>query len=102
VNCSLRPRGRRDDLAGHATNDVISGGADDDRVIGDQNPFCGTPSGRSGNDSLSDNEGRDELHGDSYTDTGNPVFDSGDGTDGCDGGAGNDTAALCEFVTNVP
>jgi hypothetical protein len=44
----------------------------------------------------------DQLHGDNFTDTGNPVFDSGNGDDACHGDAGIDTATLCELVTGVP
>lgn len=49
-----------------------------------------------GNDTLAGDSGDDGLHGDNYTDTGDPVVDSGDGSDRCSGGAGTDSAARCE------
>src|SRR5262249_19574109 len=60
---------------------VWGGPGDDVGIIVDDNPVCGVPSGRSGNDELFGDDGDDQLHGDSLTDTGNPVFDSGSGND---------------------
>jgi hypothetical protein len=42
------------------------------------------------------------LHGDNYTDTGDPVVDSGEGSDRCSGGAGTDSAARCERAVGIP
>ena len=90
-------------VTGDAGDDVISGGPGDDvSLVGDQDPVCGIPSGASGDDELFGGEGNDDLHGDNMTDTGDPVIDSGDGIDICEGAAGIDTAAFCESVTGVP
>ena len=64
--------------------------------------ICGVPTGRSGSDTVAGNSGDDGLHGDNYTDTGDPVVDSGDGRDRCSGGVGTDSAALCESTVGVP
>jgi Ca2+-binding RTX toxin-like protein len=71
-------------------------------MIGDHNPVCGMPTGRAGNDRLSGGTGADQLHGDSYTDSGDPVVDSGDGNDVCDGGREADTGASCESSISIP
>ena len=90
-------------ITGDGGDDVLSGGLGSDApIVGDHDPVCGIPSGSSGDDTLFGDAGDDQLHGDNFTDTGNPVFDSGDGNDACDGNAGIDTAALCELVTGVP
>ena len=90
-------------ITADGANDVIRGGAGDDGpLIGDHNPVCGVPSGHSGNDSLFGDDGDDQLHGDNFTDLANPEVDSGDGRDSCNGGAGTDTAALCESIVDVP
>src|SRR5918993_5640985 len=81
---------------------VSGGGGNDAPIVGDHDPVCGIPAGVSGDDQLFGDAGDDQLHGDNHTDTGDPVVDSGDGTDACAGGAGIDTAALCESVTGVP
>ena len=82
---------------------MIDGGAGDDgAIIGDHNPVCGVPSGRSGNDTLLGDDGDDQLHGDSFADSGSPLFDSGSGKDGRDGGVGTDVAALCESMVGIP
>ena len=54
-----------------------------------------------GNDTLAGNSGED-LHGDNYTDTGDPVVDSGEGSDRCSEGAGTDSAARCERAVGIP
>jgi hypothetical protein len=51
--------------------------------------------------SLFGDDGDDQLHCDNFTDTGNPVFDSGAGNDICDGGAGTDTAVNCETLAGT-
>jgi Ca2+-binding RTX toxin-like protein len=88
---------------GDGGDDVVRGGAANDApIVGDHDPVCGIPTGESGDDQLFGDAGDDQLHGDNNTDTGDPVVDSGDGNDACEGNAGTDTAALCESVTGVP
>src|SRR5918993_129260 len=90
-------------ISGAGGDDVVRGGGGNDApIVGDHDPVCGIPAGVSGDDQLFGDAGDDQLHGDNHTDTGDPVVDSGDGTDACAGGAGIDTAALCESVTGVP
>jgi Ca2+-binding RTX toxin-like protein len=90
-------------MAAPGGNDSVNGGAGDDApLIGDHFLICGVPTARSGNDTLSGESGNDGLHGDNYTDTGDPVFDSGEGRDRCLGGVGTDSAALRESVVGVP
>ncbi len=60
-------------ITANGGNDIIAGGSGDDAVmIGDHNPVCGVPSGGAGNDRLTGNDGADAMHGDSYTDSGDP------------------------------
>ena len=75
-------------------------GRDDAPMIGDQNPGEVPATGGSGDDELRGEAGNDDMHGDHWSDI--TFEDSGDGTDDCDGAAGIDTAAFCEFVAGVP
>src|SRR5918994_839236 len=89
-------------VSGGGGNDAVTGGSGSDGfLVGDSGTFL-CEGVVSGDDQLFGDAGDDQLHGDNHTDTGDPVVDSGDGTDACAGGAGIDTAALCESVTGVP
>lgn len=80
----------------------IGGPGNDAPIVGDHDPVCGIPTGRSANDFLSGGDGDDELHGDNHTDSGDPAVDSGDGKDACGGGDGIDVSEFCEAIKNVP
>ena len=82
-------------------SDLIVGGAENDIAIVGDHLSATTPTGPSGNDMLVGNQGDDGLHGDSWSPLSGLDF-SGNGTDRCDGGPGNDTASNCESVGNVP
>jgi Ca2+-binding RTX toxin-like protein len=86
-------------ISGDGGNDVLSGGPGDDPVLGDHSPVEGAPPGEAGNDVLLGGDGNDDLVGDSRSDALEP---NGDGVDSCEGGAGTDTATLCESITGVP
>ena len=81
------------DVTGTAGDDILSGGAENNRLIGDSGND--TLNAGAGNDTLLGGAGNDTLNGDAGNDTldggeGNNILNGGDGSDSLTSGSGND------------